>query len=171
MNTHQKVLILNAGYEPLLAVSWQRAMCLIFRDKVEVVESYKDITIKSATKTFNVPAVIRLETYSRPAPSSAKFCRENIYLRDNHQCQYCGKSKASRELTFDHVLPKSKGGQTNWKNIVTACSGCNRKKADRTPSEAKMSLLNEPGLPNVKKMRRALFAQGREIPIEWDNWI
>lgn len=166
-----RVLVLNAGYEPLVAISWQRAMCLLFKEKVEILESYDDFKVRSASSSFEVPAVIRLESYTRPAPVHTKFSRENVYMRDDHRCQYCGKKRPARELTFDHVQPKSRGGNTNWKNIVSACKPCNRKKADRTPREASMTLLSEPKMPNMTLARREIFSQGRKLPKQWEMWI
>lgn len=167
----RKVLILNAGYQPLTAVSWQRAMCLIFRDKAEVIDEYSDWEVHSASDTFAVPAVLRLGDYSKPPPSHTKFCRENVYLRDGYTCQYCNTTRAPRNLTFDHVQPKSKGGKTTWMNIVTACRKCNHEKADQSLKEAGMKLLRSPRMPKPNEVKRQLFARGREVPPEWEFWM
>ncbi len=165
------VLVINQGMQALTTISWQRAMCLIFREKVEIVEAYNDWEVRTASDSFLVPAVIRLPKYSKPPPSHTKFCRENVYLRDGYKCQYCGKMKPPRNLTFDHVTPKSKGGRTTWTNIVTACRTCNHAKADRSLAQAGMKLLSVPKMPNPNLVRRQLFAKGRTIPKEWEPWM
>lgn len=169
----RKTLIINQGYQPLAAVSWQRAMCLQFRDTVEVISTYEDWYIHSASDVFEVPAVMRLTAYSKPPPSHTKFSRENVYLRDEYTCQYCGSIKPPRNLTFDHVHPRSKGGPTTWTNIVTACRPCNHRKADRTLRESGLKLRNEPQMPNPYKMRhRILLGAGNaELPPEWELWM
>lgn len=146
-------------------------MCLMFREKVDVVDVYTDWSVRSASSSFEVPAVIRLPDYSKPPPSHTKFCRENVYLRDSYRCQYCGRIKPPRNLTFDHVQPKSKGGRTTWTNIVTACYRCNHAKADRSPAEAGMRLISEPTMPDPREVRRRLFSPGGDEPEQWRVWL
>lgn len=146
---HFKALVLNASYEPLRIVSWQKALTLWFQDKVDILE-YHAAFARSVSATFNLPSVLKLKTYirSKKKINGVRYCRENLYIRDLHTCQYCYKKYPSKELTIDHVLPASKGGQKTWTNTVTACRKCNQMKADRTPEKANMPLLKQPREPS-----------------------
>lgn len=142
-----RVLVLNASYEPLKIVSWQKALTLWFQDKVDVLE-YHSAAARSVNRSFEIPSILRLKKYVKMSRTEGvKFCRENIYIRDSYTCQYCSEKLNYKDLTIDHVLPVSQGGGKNWKNIVTACRPCNQKKANRTPEKAKMPLLNKPKEP------------------------
>lgn len=137
-----RVLVLDASRKPFHICSVHRAVSLLFRDKAQVVEANG----KMLADHFPLPLVIRLNTYvdaraERPlAPT-----RRNILIRDRFTCQYCGKR--SGELTFDHVLPRSRGGASSWENLVTACRQCNLSKGNRTPAEAGLELLSTPLRP------------------------
>lgn len=141
-------LLLNASFEPLRIVSWQRAFVLIFQGKVEILEEYTS-AVSTVSQKFKVPAVIRLRKWinlKRQSPV-IRFSRVNIYLRDEYKCQYCYKKFGDRELTLDHVYPAVRGGRKTWENIVAACIRCNQKKGNRTPEEANLKLLNLPIIP------------------------
>ena len=143
-----RALVLNASYEPLRIISWQKALIMWFQEKVEILE-YHSALVRSVSESFKLPSVLRLKTYVRPKKiDGVRFCRENVYIRDNYTCQYCAVKFSYKELTIDHVVPASKGGPKTWTNVVTACRGCNQKKADRTPEKAKMPLLKPPRAPN-----------------------
>ena len=163
-------LVVNLGYQPMAAVTWQDAFSLLFREKVEIIESYNDWTVRSAYREFKVPAVIRLVEYSRPPREKTKFCRDNVFARDSYTCQYCGAHESTSRLTFDHVIPRAKGGKTTWHNIVTACVRCNHKKADRTLEQAGMKLLNSPSEPRFTSNKDTI-TRGRIVPKEWKNWL
>jgi 5-methylcytosine-specific restriction endonuclease McrA len=142
-------LLLNAGFEPLRVVSWQRAFALVFQDKVEILEVYAS-EIHTVTRTFKIPAVIRLRRWvnlKRTAPV-IRFSRANIYARDDHRCQYCFQKFTEKELTLDHVVPVVRGGRKTWDNIVAACIKCNQRKGDRTPEEAGLRLVRRPQMPH-----------------------
>lgn len=142
------VLLLNAGYEPLRVVNWQRAFVLVFQEKVEVLEKYQAY-VRSVSQSFPLPAVMRLRRWikiKRRIPV-IRFSRSNLYLRDEFLCQYCVVEFPERMLTLDHVLPVSRGGRKTWENIVTACLRCNQKKGHRTPDEAGFKLHKEPRAP------------------------
>lgn len=142
-----RALLLNASYEPMRIVSWQKALVLWFQDKVEVLE-YHPVFARSVRSSFQLPSVLRLKEYVRPrALSVVRFCRENVYIRDDFTCQYCGEEHAEKHLTLDHVVPASKKGQKTWTNVVTACRKCNQRKANRTPEQANMPLLTRPVVP------------------------
>lgn len=141
-------LVLNASYEPMRVVSWQKALILWFQGKVEILE-YHSIFARSSRASFQLPSVLRLKSYVRPRLSDkVRFCRENVYIRDNHTCQYCGERMSAKNLTLDHVVPASHNGKKDWENVVAACRECNQRKANRTPTQAKMPLLNEPKAPH-----------------------
>lgn len=139
-------LLLNASYEPVKVIPWQRAVVLMVLGKAELVEAYEDV-VRSVNSEIEMPSVVRLSRYSRGRTRGVKFSRSNVYRRDHFTCQYCGETPGLARLTFDHVLPRARGGRTDWLNIVTACIECNARKADRTPEEAKMPLRVRPARP------------------------
>lgn len=142
-----KCLLLNASYEPLGVQHVFHSFTLIYKGKAQLIEK-KDEPLKGATKEYPKPDVIRLKEYVNVPRTSVKFNRRNIYRRDDYTCQYCGKEFDFGDLTYDHVMPQSRGGETTWDNIVTCCFDCNvNKKGDRTPEEAGLRLLNEPKEP------------------------
>jgi len=142
-----QVLLLNATYEPLRVITWQRAICLLTLGKVEVVEE-TDREIRSVSFVIRLPSVVRLLRLIRPRRREVKFSRQNIYLRDNFRCQYCGVRVSSQELNLDHVIPRSLGGQTTWENIVTCCVPCNARKGGSTPEAVGMRPISRPVRPN-----------------------
>lgn len=141
-------LVLNASFEPLNFVSWQKAIQLLFQGKAEVVEE-SDLIVRTVRLSMKVPAVLRLLTF---IPLTRKrniirFSRENIFLRDNFRCQYCRKRHSRNQLTLDHVVPVVQGGRKVWDNIVTSCKPCNQRKGGRTPQEAGIKLMKPPAQP------------------------
>lgn len=139
------VLVLNFDYTPLNTTSVWRGFVLVNKGKAEIVKS-DDAPIISGYDTYVRPLIIRLLKYIKHRTRALNPNRARIYKRDGHQCVYCGSTK---ELTLDHVLPKSRGGSNDWTNLVTSCIKCNRKKADRTPEEAKMSMRQKPYIPQI----------------------
>ncbi len=161
-------LLLNFTYEPLRIIDWKKAVILLYLGKAEPVSSY-DITIRSVSVSMGLPAVIRLLKYVKDGRRVyLRFSRENVYIRDNYTCQYCGRRFPPSKLTYDHVIPKSRGGETNWTNIVTCCEECNRKKGDRTPEEAGMKLIKQPKRP---VMLPGMSIKRRTIPPEWKPYL
>lgn len=145
--TTARTLLLNSTYEPLTVISWQRAVTLVYLEKVEVMRSYKSLR-RSVSVSMRTPAVVKLHHYVRRRRIRVEFSRRNVFLRDNNECQYCHATFPVSELTTDHVIPKSKGGTTTWDNVVAACGPCNRKKGGRTPSQARMGLRRKPSRPS-----------------------
>jgi len=145
--TETRTLVLSQGYEPLKVISWERAITLLFLNKVEVIEEY-DHNIRSTSLVIKMPAVVRLLNAFKRHKKRVKFSRINIFGRDGYKCQYCSTKGRLAELTYDHIIPKSRGGKTTWQNIVTCCEPCNSKKRDRTPNEAGMHLKSKPGQPS-----------------------
>ena len=133
-------LVLNAdfrplSYFPLSLWSWQDALKAVFLDRVDVVAQY-ETKVRSPNFEMRLPSVVSLKTYVSHTRTPA-FTRFNVFLRDSFSCQYCGSGERD-SLTFDHVVPRSRGGMTRWDNVVTACAPCNRRKGDRTPIEAEI---------------------------------
>lgn len=143
-----RTLVLNAAYEPIHLVSWQKAMCLVFTAKAEIVAEY-DHRVRSVSQIFKLPSVVRLKRYVRTfkRTMNARCTRRNVLMRDRYKCQYCGVGCSVSTITIDHVMPRSRGGKTVWDNVVAACHPCNRRKADRTPDEAGILLLKVPKRP------------------------
>jgi 5-methylcytosine-specific restriction endonuclease McrA len=144
-------LLLNADHRPISVITWKEAMTFIVEDSVQVVAFYPDRFINSATQRWQIPCVIALKKYVRTR-QVIPFSRKGVYTRDEHRCQYCGAEPDKKTLTLDHVVPKSRGGKKNYENIVTSCQPCNQKKANRTPLEAGMCLLNIPKKPSPHQL-------------------
>jgi len=159
-------LLLNADYQPLRILSWQRAVHMWFSDKVEIVEEYNDFDLRSMTFIMKCPAVVRLLKYVRRNNKRVKFSRVNVFGRDNFTCQYCLNQPGTPELTYDHVIPRAQGGKTTWTNIVTACLDCNGKKGNRTPEKADMPLKKLP----VRPKERPFYQFTLHIPKTPDAW-
>jgi 5-methylcytosine-specific restriction endonuclease McrA len=159
---NNKTLILNKGWQPVHIATVRDAIVLLFKGVAKAVcpETYQTYNfddwldvppngngfVKSKNITISAPYVVVLLGYDR-VPIISTFSKRNVFKRDKYTCQYCGWQ--GRDLTIDHVLPKSRGGQSVWKNVVTACEPCNKKKADKTPQEANMTLLRKPFRPNL----------------------
>jgi 5-methylcytosine-specific restriction endonuclease McrA len=146
-------------------INWKRAVKLVFMEKVEVVEESERV-IRSVSESMRVPSVVRLVRYIRFRRREARFSRRNVYARDHYKCQYCAKRFPADELTCDHVIPRSRGGGTDWTNIVTCCVSCNRKKGGRTPEEAHLTLLKKPVRPSWLWGFHAR-THGRNAPPGW----
>ena len=167
-----RVLLLNQTYEPLGTVSVARAIIMTLKNSVFVEELDGDRVLRSVHAEFPVPSVIRRRTYinvrRRREQSSMKRLR--IYMRDKFRCQYCGDKKAVSELTLDHILPRSRGGDNSPVNIVTACVACNNRKANRTPDEARMPLLTSQTALRVK-LERVVLCHYAEARTEWRKYL
>jgi len=140
----QQVLVLNASYEPLNVCTVRRAHVLVFKGKAEILEEHEH-PLHSATSTFKRPHVIRLMHYVRvPRTVQRKISRRALFARDGWKCVYCG---SSGRLTLDHVVPRSRGGDSVWENVVTSCAPCNLRKGNRLLEEARMTLVHQPRPP------------------------
>lgn len=161
-------LVLNAdfrplSYFPLSLWSWQDTIKAVFLDRVNILEEY-DRSVHSPSFEMRLPSVVSLKTYIRPARNPA-FTRFNVFLRDRFHCQYCGSGE---DLTFDHVLPRSRGGKTTWDNVVTACSPCNLLKGGRLAHQCGMHPRQRPHRPSVNELRN----NGRMFPPNYlhESW-
>ncbi len=139
-----RVLVLNQNYEPMSVCSARRAIVLLYLEKAEMIERNHDV-IHSVTRSIPLPSIVRLSRMIHVPQKRVMMNRKNIIKRDNHQCQYCGTMDGS--VTVDHVIPKGRGGQDTWENLVCACVKCNTKKRNRTPKEADMLLMRKPKKP------------------------
>ena len=139
------VLVLNADYTPLNVTTYKRGFNLVNKGKAEIVKS-DETPILSGIKSYVRPVIIRLLNYIRYHTRTLRANRSRIYKRDGFECVYCGSSK---NLTLDHVIPRSRGGTNEWTNLVTSCFKCNSKKGDKTPEEAKMKLKHQPFAPTL----------------------
>lgn len=164
-------LVLNAdfrplSYYPLSLWPWQEAVKAVVADRVNVISVYNR-SIRSPSSTIPLPSVISLKEYI-PTRRRPAFTRFNVFLRDRFTCQYCGNSLPTHDLTFDHVVPRCKGGHTTWENVVTACSPCNLRKGSRLPHEAKMFPLIRPLAPT----NFLLQEHGRAFPPNYlhESW-
>jgi 5-methylcytosine-specific restriction endonuclease McrA len=139
-----RTLVLNAGYEPLAVVSFKRALVLVMNEKATVIELVEGEPVWGAAGAYDRPAVILLTRYVRvPGGRRIPVTRRGVLRRDGHRCAYCGKSAS----TIDHVLPRSRGGEDSWENLVACCLRCNNVKGDRTPLEMNWELRTTPHAP------------------------
>jgi 5-methylcytosine-specific restriction endonuclease McrA len=177
-------LVLNRNWQPVGVASVARSLTLVAAHRARVVDPVDfqqytwadwarlipkndELFIQSARFRLRVPEVITLAQYDRVPANAVTFSRRNIYKRDRYTCQYCGLQPGSEELTIDHVLPRSRGGTSTWQNCVLACLECNKRKANRTPVEARMTLRTVPVRPKWKPL------YGRHAtPIEsWSKFL
>jgi 5-methylcytosine-specific restriction endonuclease McrA len=160
------VLVLNQNYEPLNVCNARRAFVLLNRGKAEVLE-HNSGYVHTPTTVFRLPSVIRLVyMIKRPRPQM-RLTRRELFLRDHHTCQYCGRK--TKELTLDHVIPRHKGGAQAWENLVSACKSCNHRKAGRTPQEAQMKLIRQPFRPRFTAFY--IFWPYLQVESEWHKFI
>jgi len=167
--TVRDTLLLDQGYQPIKVISWQRAMCMHFVGKVEVLRDHEWV-VQTISACYAAPAVVRLLRNLSSRPLHVRFSRENVYLRDNHRCQYCGLRCGPRDLTLDHVVPRSLGGKTTWRNVVTACVSCNRRKGRESPEAVGMRLRSVPNKPDWLAPR-LLHLGDDSVPDAWRDWL
>jgi len=150
----RQVLVLSTGYEPLFKTNWKRAISAVFCGRAEVIEFHEDLWIRTATEKVKCPAIVRFLT----GVISAKIkntCRKSrpskksVWTRDKGSCQYCEKKLTLKDCTIDHVIPKSKGGDHSWDNVVIACRKCNQKKGSKMPRECGMIPKDKPTFPKT----------------------
>ena len=156
-------LVLNAdfrplSYFPLSTWNWQDAVKAVFLDRVSVLSEY-DREVHSPSFTMRLPSVIALRDFI-PSARMPAFTRFNVFLRDGFTCQYCDYKRAAPELTFDHVIPRARGGRTSWENVVTACGACNLRKGSKLPRECNMIPRQEPRRPTSWELQD----RGRGFP-------
>jgi 5-methylcytosine-specific restriction endonuclease McrA len=164
-------LVLNAdfrplSYFPLSTWNWQDAVKAVFLDRVSVLSEY-DREVRSPSFSMRLPSVIALRDFI-PSARMPAFTRFNVFLRDGFTCQYCDFKRAAPELTFDHVIPRARGGRTSWENVVTACGACNLRKGSKLPRECNMIPRQEPRRPTSWELQD----RGRAFPPNYlhESW-
>ena len=159
------VLVLNANYSPMTVCTAKRAITLYFLNKIDVLSNYGE-KVHSPSTSLELPSVIKIKTYIKNNSMAVEISRKNILVRDNYTCQYCGKQNKS--LTVDHVIPKFRGGQDTWENLVAACKECNQTKGERDAEEAGMPLAKKPKRPNrIHYFQRYV----KERQIDWRPYL
>lgn len=165
------VLILNGDYQPLSKYplslnSMKKVLKSLLKGRISVVKEYDD-TITVQNKEMKLPKVVVLKKYVNVS-HKPKFSRKNVYLRDDYTCQYCGKKFKTEDLTFDHVIPRCKGGTTTWENIVTACRECNGRKGGKTLEESHMNLIHKPFIPTMGHLEKI---SSHYKPTKYEDWL
>jgi len=161
------VLKLDSSFKPIEVITWEEAFLLTWLKKAWAVE-YSDKWVHSATKAFQIPSVIVLFQYIDEKFFTLPCTRKNILIRDDNRCQYCAKSFREADLTIDHVVPKSKGGNSRWTNVVAACKPCNQKKRDYLIEEAPVSLIKRPRKPSYRSI---ILKRFQDTNIQWKEYF
>lgn len=186
-SNHKNCLVLNSDYRPIGIVDWKKAIIWSFKKdsskfnvNIEILDYYENDSILGIGQTFKLPAVIKIMHYLKVYKKLVNFSRNNLFIRDNYTCQYCGCQFCINQLTYDHIIPKSRFKSnykkcTNWSNITTSCKKCNAKKADRTPEEAGMQLKRTPYQPRYSekylRWHQELLSIYKETPKEWKPFL
>ena len=179
-----RCLLLNSDYTPLTIVSWQKAIVWSIRYLedhnygIQIIDYHnKQYILSGNKKLYRLPSVARSVKYFNLFNKSINFSRKNLFLRDNYTCQYCGKYYTINQLTYDHVIPKSRYQEstlhcTDWHNVVTSCVRCNHKKGNKTPEEAGMPLINKPYRPKFSQKYLHSYLESFIISneIDWSGW-
>jgi 5-methylcytosine-specific restriction endonuclease McrA len=184
------VLVLNRNFYAVHITQWQRALSLLYLDHARVVdqeyrtydfEDWRELSqmitnnpsgyVSTPSFRIAIPEVITLRGYDRLPVGDVKFTRRNIYEHYGYHCCYCGRKFVTQELNLEHVLPRSRGGKTDWSNIVTSCMPCNLRKADRLPDEAGMKLLIKPTKPKWRGSASLVFRAPFKIKASWQRFI
>lgn len=161
-----RTLLLNPWMSPHKIITWERAVVLVVLNKVDVIEHY-DEEVRAQHFALQTPSIVRLKKSRRSTKNVVRFSRINVYTRDDFRCQYCGDKRSMRELNYDHVIPRVRGGKTTWENIVTSCYACNDKKGSRTPEEAGMKLRKKPLVPKSLSVTPPFRIRVSDVPTSW----
>lgn len=181
----QPTLVLNRSWYAIATTSVRHALGLLYSGTARAIQpgSYEthnfdswadlavpieEVCVKTITLRIKVPEVIVLTTFDGLPQGSMPFTRRNLYKRDKNTCQYCGARPGSAELSIDHVMPRSRGGHSSWENCVLACLDCNRRKANRTPNEARLQLRNKPKKPRWSPMLELPVGRVRQ---SWEKFV
>jgi 5-methylcytosine-specific restriction endonuclease McrA len=163
------VLVLNASYEPINVCAARRALVLVLKG-VATAEEHAPFAVHSTRRDLRMPSVIRLLEYRRIPQQTRALSRKNILMRDRYTCQYCHKCPPAVELTLDHVIPRSRHGESSWENLVACCHSCNNKKGNRTPEEAGLKLLRPPRPFSLHTSRHLMRLLGRSDD-QWRKYL
>lgn len=168
MSNLKTTLLLNSSYEPIGFISFRKLIKLFIKEKIDIISEWEE-DISWASEKIKYPATVRLRYYVRNVKKKLRFSRKGLFRRDNFQCQYCAVALSTHELTVDHILPRSRGGISDWLNTVSSCKPCNWKKKNRTPEEANMQIINIPFIPKFDIIQG--FRSGDEFHNDWDNYL
>jgi 5-methylcytosine-specific restriction endonuclease McrA len=165
-------LVLDSNWTPVGFVDWTRAVKLWYENRAQIIkEDEAGHILRSPSFEMGLPRVIQVRnSWVRRKRESVPFSRRNVALRDNSECQYCGKVLHTHQYTLDHVIPRAQGGVSSWLNLVLACMRCNRRKAGRTPKEAGMALLQQPLEPKRDDPKYNFKLHIRKMRPEWKEW-
>jgi 5-methylcytosine-specific restriction endonuclease McrA len=166
---HRPVLVLNSSYEPINVCAARRALVLVLKG-VAAAEEHASAHVHSARQAMRVPSVIRLLEYRRIPMQARSLSRKNILMRDRYTCQYCQRTFSSNELTLDHVVPRSRAGETTWENLVACCHPCNNRKGNRTPEEAGLRLARAPRPFSLHTSRHLMRLLGKSDD-QWRKYL
>ena len=162
-----KTLKLDASFRPIEVIDAVEALVLCLVGKAAAVETYSEV-VNTVTEKFQLPSVIALKKVVKFHFTTMACKRQNVFWRDNNQCQYCANYFPIDKLTIDHILPRSKGGKNTWLNLTTACKKCNQKKGSRSPEEANMMLIRAPYKPKSSILRMVKKSQIEPI---WKDYL
>lgn len=165
-----RTLILSSSMQPQSIATWQQSVVLLWQGKADAIESY-DATVSSPSVTLQIPAVMRLHKAFSTHRGGVKFSRINVYGRDGFRCCYDGKRYAPRDLTYDHVVPRARGGKTNFGNVVSACRACNSRKGSKTPAEAGMRMHFKPYTPKTLPLGQPFLMSLDTAPALWRPYL
>ena len=163
------VLVLNASYEPINICAARRALVLVLKG-VAAAEEESTHAVHSTRRSMRLPSVIRLLEYRRIPHQTRALSRKNILMRDRYTCQYCLRILPSAELTLDHVIPRSRSGESAWENLVACCHPCNNRKGSRTPDEAGMKLTRQPRPFSLHTSRHLMRLLGKSDE-QWRKYL
>lgn len=164
------VLLLNRSYFPIQIITKNKAIKLLFKRKAEAISDSMEVLNFAEINLKDFPKVVRLLDYSG-IPVSAKLSKRNILKRDGYRCAYCGNVFPAKELTVDHIIPKSRGGKFSWQNLITSCVKDNNKKGSRTPEEANMKLLFQPRIPSKMEILREIVSSNTDCFEVWSKFM
>jgi 5-methylcytosine-specific restriction endonuclease McrA len=164
-----RTLVLTSWYMPIQIITWRDAIVDLYQNKVESIIDYDDV-VRSPSIEMKIPAVVRIYRRTKAVKPKVRFSKVNIATRDGGRCQYCLEKFPVSKLTFDHIFPKSRGGETTWENVVCACRACNMGKGNKTPEEAGMRLHTVPRRPETLPAG-PLKVQGTDIPEQWAGFV
>lgn len=158
-------LVLNASWVPIETVSWEEAFTKVFNGRATVVEYYEEI-IRTPSDEYLKPAVIVCTEYNKIPVRGPVYSKRMVFIRDNYICQYCGKQLNGSNATYDHIVPRSKGGRSTFQNTVCCCEECNKRKADKNLKDSGMKLLRKPEVPKINPIK-AKFGRMKNVSKEW----
>jgi 5-methylcytosine-specific restriction endonuclease McrA len=162
----KRTLVLTSWYMPIQIVSWRDAITDLYLGKVESIFDYDEV-VRSPSVEMQLPAVVRILRQTGGHKRGVKFSKVNVAARDKYRCQYCLARLPLSKITYDHVFPRSRGGETTWDNVVCACSTCNSKKDNKTPEEAGMTLHTVPRRPHCLPIEPLRIRDMPEVPEQW----